>query len=350
MKAVIRTFLLLLIIGFALGYSVDSVWAQQINNKAKAVSTLSPASGSSTDTKNAEKKGGKAVQLEDFPDDVSVVEFKEGKPKSKRKYIYEKPTMKNLANLYWALGFLDIENNEHVDNYLKLTECDIYKQYIASEFEWNDIRDATRRFIKKNRDQFPVRFELVQEIKITDYDVKRHAFKINPKYQIQSYRRFQMMTVDSYIDYMFCGGSKLLNMEGYPSGVILELSRPFSLTYVPAPLKVAKEYIKTKNTEFQKLRDAAKKAENKYDLRIAYLVMQVKIFASRKIQKTRDGESLLQTMAILEGYEVYGDPGRKLLFYSKSYLTNQTAKEVSDKIKREYKLLRLKIKGDGMLH
>ena len=298
-----------------------------------------------TEKSKREKKG--AQTLQDLPADMPVSEFVEGKPQSTRRHIYEKPTLKSLSNLYWALGFADLENNEHIDNYLKLTECKIYRKFIAAEFEWRDIRKATRQFISANRTEFPTRFELVQEIRLFDYDVKRRAFEVAPKYQIQSYRRFEMISSENL--FVSACGHKGKEVPGFPKGVILELSRPFSLTYVPVPPDIADAYLSEKSRLFQAYSDNSKSQALMYDLRTAYLVMQVKIFAHRKIQRLSNSFLALQTMAVLEGYEVYGDIGRKQLFYSRSYLKDKSELELSEKLKKEIKILEERVAGNGIL-
>jgi hypothetical protein len=290
------------------------------------------------------------VQLEDLPPDVPVSDFVEGTPQSQRQYIYEKPSLKNLANLFWALNFSDVANDAHIDYYLRLTECEIFRKFISSEFEMKEIREATRKFVIDNRNDFSMRFELVQQIYLRDYDLKRRAFKIDPKYQIQSVRRFEMITSDNY-SAPVCG-KRPVGVGSLPLGLILEFSRPFTLTYVPAPTDVAAAYLEEADKKFQKLLDKSKNQERAFDFRKAYLVMFAKAFAFRKVEPSRTikGASLLQTMAVLEGVEVYGDPGRKQLFFSKSFLSTKSPKEVSESLQKEYEILKEKYKGAGMFH
>jgi len=298
---------------------------------------------------DAIKRDPSVVQLEDLPADVPVEEYVDGPPQSKRMYIYERPTLKSLANLFWALGYADLENDDHIDNYLKLTECSIYKKFITSEFEWSEIRSATRDFIKKSMSDFPLRFELVQEIFFTDYDLKRKAFKVAPRYQIQTVRRFEMFTTDDVLKSR-CGHSSKL-MSGFPYGTVIEVSRPVNLTYVPTPPDVAAVYMEEKNKIFQKFSDKSKNKKRLYELRNGYLVMNMKIFAHRgKIVKTIGGYDLLLTMGVLEGYEIYGDIGRKELFYSQSFLTRKDHKEATAKLQKEFEILIKKSEGEGMLH
>lgn len=290
------------------------------------------------------------VQLEDLPPDVPVSDYVEGTPQSERKFIYEKPTLKNLANLYWAINYSDLGSDEQLDMYLRLTECDIYRKFISSEFEMKEIREATRKFVVDNRNDFSTRFELVQQLYLRDYDLKRRAFKIDPKFQIQSVRRFELVTSDDF-NAPICG-KKTVGRASFPAGLILEFSRPFTLTYIPVPTDIALAYLEEVNKKFEKLNEKAKNQERAFQLRKAYLVMYAKAFAFRKLEasSTIRGAKLLQTMAVLEGVEIYGDPGRKQLFFSKSYLSNKSPTEVSENLRKEYETLQEKYKGDGMFH
>ncbi|MCL4677286.1 MAG: DUF4852 domain-containing protein [Alphaproteobacteria bacterium] len=330
---------------FCLGLLSGQVYAQDANKKVK------PTGPVLADFSEPEEKApDSVVQLEDLPPDVPVADFVEGTPQSTRKYIYEKATLKNLSNLYWAMGYADLANDQHIDHYLKITECEIFRKFVSSEFEMKEIREATRKFIVDNRNEFSTRFELVQEILLRDYDLKRRAFKIDPRYQIQSVRRFELVTSDNIFEAV-CGQKGKASMI-FPPGLILEFSRPFTLTYIPVPDDIALAYIEEKNKRFQKILDKAKSQEKVYEYRKAYLVLYAKAFAFRKLEPstTIRGAHLLQTMAALEGVEVYGDPGRKQLFYSKSFLSNKSPTEVSEQLLKEYAVLKEKYKAEGMFH
>lgn len=287
-------------------------------------------------------------QLEDMPVDKPVAEFVDGKPQSQRQYIYESPSLKTLSHLYWAISYLDIENDTHVDNFMKINECDIYKNFFGSEFEWKDIRKAAREFIMANKAEFPTRFELTQEIGLQEYDMKREAFKIDPGYQIQAVRRFEMQASDSTSKVVCMDRS--MEIDGYPKGLLLELSRPFSLTFAPAPKDIAIAYIAEKDEILKKWKDKGRTKKRIFDIRKAYIVMQIKIFAHRKLVKNSVGRRALQVMAVLEGYEIYGDVGRKQLFYAKNYVKKKDEQKVSEKLQQEYDIIKAKYKGEGVLH
>lgn len=318
---------------------------------AQTSEPLKPASGPVVADFSEQKseEDSDIVQLEDLPPDMPVAEFVEGTPQSNRKYFYEKPTMKALSHLYFAINFVDVENEAHIENYLRINECALLKRFISSEFDMKEIKDATRKFIISSRSQFPTRFEFKQELNLLDYDMERRAFKIDPVSQIQAIRRFEMFTTDSF-KAVRCG-SPSKQMEGFPFSVILEVSRPFTLTYIPVPVDVALQYISDKNKIFQKLPEKRRVKHNLYKLRKAYLVFYAKIFAFRKLENSSlGGYTALQTLAVMEGFDIFADPGGKTLFYSKSFLDTSDPKAVSEKLLVEYKALREKIKDKGMLH
>ncbi len=290
------------------------------------------------------------VQLEDLPPDMPVSEFIEGTPQSNRKYFYEKPTMKALSHLYFAINYVDVENDVHIDNYLRINECKLFKKFISSEFQMKEIRDATRKFIIGSRSQFSTRFELKQELDLLDYDMERRAFKIAPTSQIQAIRRFELFTSDSF-EKVRCG-LRSKELEGFPFSIILEVSRPFTLTYIPLPVDTALQYIAEKDKLYQKLPEKRRNKTNLYKLRKAYIVFYVKVFAFRKLDvSSAGGFHALQTLSVMEGFEIFGDPGGKNLFYSKSFLDATDPKAVSEKLLKEYAVLKEKLKSDtGMLH
>lgn len=312
-----------------------------------ANSSSGPAVADFSEPKSEEEAD--SVQLEDLPPDMPVAEFVEGTPQSNRKYFYEKPTMKALSHLYFAINYVDVDNDVHIDNYLRINECKLFRKYNSSEFQMKEIRDATRKFIIGSRSQFSTRFELKQQIDLLDYDLERRAFKIEPRSQIQGIRRFELFTTDNF-EKARCG-FRSKQLEGFPFSVILEVSRPFTLTYVPVPVDTALQYIAEKDKIYQKLPEKRRNKDTLYKLRKAYIVFYVKVFAFRKLDDSSvGGFNALQTLAVMEGFEVYGDPGGKNLFYAKSFLDATDPKAVNEKLMKEYEILKGKIEGSGMLH
>ena len=107
-------------------------------------------------------------------------------------YIYEELTMDKLSQLYWAMSaeMLDIDDDSDIDHFLRINECDIYRDYSHNEFEWKGVREAGRDFIRKNIDEFPVRFVIMQPILLSDYEFEKEGFNVQEDYKIDNVKRF----------------------------------------------------------------------------------------------------------------------------------------------------------------
>ena len=270
--------------------------------------------------------------------------------KTPSRYIYERPTVKALSHLYWGINLYKTEDDEAVDEFMRINECEIYKNFSSDELEWKEIRDATREFLRENKEDFPTRFEFVMPLQLEDYIEKRGAFQIQKEYQINSLRRFELLATD----FATPGCSREHSIQrGYPRAIILEFSRPFNLVYVPVEKRQALDYIKSKLDDMKTNYDPRFHSKNlMYKLRKAYLVIKVKIFTYGKDLGVNSIDlPVYQMMGVLEGYEVYEDLNKENLFYSQNYVTNQSKGRLDIKLKAQYEILRKKsLEGKGMLH
>lgn len=263
-------------------------------------------------------------------------------------YVYEIPTLKALSHLFWAVNLYSLDDDDAVDEFMRHNECDIYKNFSSDEFEWAEVRDATRDFIRENKNQFPTRFEFMIPIKLKDYSKNRKAFSIQDDYQISSIRRFEVYATD----FREQPCSRDVNiMDGYPRSLVLEFSRPFTVTHVPMSEEVASEYVK-KTAEKLKRYDPTHRVRNTmYQLRDAYLVFKVKIFTHGKFLGLNNFKvPVVQMLAVLEGYEVYEDRYKQKLFYAESYVANKDKGKLNIKLQDEYDILNERSEGKGIFH
>ena len=231
-------------------------------------------------------------------------------------YFYELPTMKKLSQLYWALSMNDIENNKHIDNYLMINECDIHKDYFGNELEWQYIRNSAKAFIKANKESFPQRFEFIQPIKLGEYDTEHNRFDILQKFRVEGVRRFEVLSTDHRME--ICD-QPAQDVEGYPRSLVIELSRPFTLTHLNVTPEIAEGFIKEKLKAYEGLHASAQNEENLYDTRIAYIVMKVKIFAGKEMGMTKDGINVATVYGVLEGFDIYATQEKEMPIFSKSF-------------------------------
>ena len=264
-------------------------------------------------------------------------------------YIYEVPTVAALSYLFWAVNLYNLSNNWAIDHFMQINECELYRTYGSDELEWSEIRDATRVFIRENSGDFPTRFEFIIPIKLEDYDTRKKAFKIQKEYEIVSLRRFEVLAKD------YKGPGCTYEMHPshtLPRSLVLEFSRPFTLTHIPMSEDVANEFIKKKALLLKRHYKGGQVSRDRmYNLRDAYLLLKVKIFTHGKLLGvlSYDVQSV-QMLSILEGFEIYEDSGGENLFYEQNYTTSKTNSKRSTLLNEQYKALRERSELGGILH
>tara|TARA_R110001592_G_scaffold16881_8_gene71533 strand:- start:3852 stop:4862 length:1011 start_codon:yes stop_codon:yes gene_type:complete len=291
-------------------------------------------------------------KLRRFDDGPGAKRKSNNPDKTPSRYIYETPTVKALSHLYWAVNMYKVEDDEAVDEFMRINECDIYKNFHSDEVEWQDIRNATRDFLIENKEDFPTRFEFVMPLQLGDYNEKRGAFEIQKGFQINSLRRFELFASDlRTAEARACSRDHLI-ASGYPRVIVLEFSRPFNLVYIPTKQDLALSYIKRKLDFMKNNYDPRGHSKDlMYKLRKAYLVIKVKIFTYGKFLGLNYYKlPMVQMMGVLEGYEVYEDANKEHLFYAQNYVTNQKKGKLDERLTPQYEFLRKKSSNKGMLH
>lgn len=259
-------------------------------------------------------------------------------------HFYDDLTMEKVSKLYWKLGKLDINNDGHVDNFLMINECDIYKDYYYNEFEWATVRQQAKIFLRDNREDFPVRFKYVQPLRLTEYDEATGMFGIHPDYQIKGYRKFEVLSSD--FSEQVCTVKANTNIDYYPRIMLVELTQPLTLREIPVSPKRAQEYVKMKMESFNNLREANKTKENLYEFRDAYIVMKIKMFSYKGEHTIINGWMRAAVYGMLEGFEIYADPDHNTLLYFENYIREQDdTRPVNVRLKEQYEALRRK-RGD----
>jgi len=271
--------------------------------------------------------------------------------KAPDRYVYETPTVKALSHLFWAVNMYKVEDDEAIDEFMRINECNIYRTYNPDEVEWKKIRDATRNFLVENKNDFPTRFEFMLPLKLGDYIESKKSMKLQKEYEINNLRRFELVASDYRAAKKACVKDHNI-LKGYPRAIILEFSRPFNLTYFPVDRTQALDYIKEKIT-FMKKKYPPKVHTKKfsYKLRDAYLVIKVKIFTFGKFLGRGNLEiNTVQMMGVLEGYEIYEDVGKEKLMYTQNYVARRKKGKLNDRLKSQYEIIIKRSKDRGILH
>ena len=227
---------------------------------------------------------------------------------------YVEATLENFSRAYWRFRKFDIEDREAIDNYMRINECDLYKEYYHNEFEWSGIRQATKEFLIANKKKFPENFQFVQPISLGEYDFKKQGFNVAKEYSLNGVKRFEIASKTVGVD--VCGDKMPIN--NYPKVIALELTRPLTFDFFEVDPALAEEILAEKMEDYENLPAANKTRQTFLSAREVVMVAKVKMFAYKPEDfQSRDGYFLAKMLGILEEIEVYADADRKQLLYRK---------------------------------
>ncbi|MGQ0527520.1 MAG: DUF4852 domain-containing protein [Alphaproteobacteria bacterium] len=236
---------------------------------------------------------------------------------------YEPPRIENLSKLYWALSFLDANNDTHIDNFVIINKCNVYQEFFHNEFKWQEIRELTRSQVKNDVGGFPVHFEFAQPLRLGQYDLKTQSFEVLDKYKIQPTTRFEFYS--NNIDEVICDqnhAGRPIELEGYPRILIVDLSQPFSLFAIKVQPETAETYINQKMIPFNALKPKNQTPDRLYDLRNAYIVMQIHMIAPKAAEYIYGNEGTrkaAQILGVLDGIKVFADPELTVLLHEERF-------------------------------
>ena len=244
----------------------------------------------------------------------SVYADKDTSSETKEETVYYPPTLANFAKTYWRFMKFHTNDDVAIDNFMRISECDLYNEYKHNEFEWSGIREATRNFLEENKKKFPAHYQMVQPVSLGDYDFDRKGFNIVPEHAIEGLKRFEIVS-DEFRGEV-CGEKKPI--PGYPKTIALELTRPLIFDFFELEEGVAKEIITQKMELYEKLPPERKIRGYYLEAREVYLNAKVKIFAYKPGDvKLRQGYTTAKMLGILERVEVYEDRNLTKLLYAK---------------------------------
>ncbi|QQG35434.1 MAG: DUF4852 domain-containing protein [Micavibrio aeruginosavorus] len=231
---------------------------------------------------------------------------------------YVDPTVYNLAHLYWTLGMLDLNNNDHIDNFLLVTECNMFQTYVTNDLEWAEIRENTRNFLRENYRYFPTYFKISIPLYLRNYDTKLERFDVDQaKSAVDNARR-----IDTIYNTALTVCGKSGEIEGYPKNLILLLNRPFNLPYVPVEMELARLFLDERNS--QQIRHSLTTATTKEaHERLAVLELMIRVHTYRETMTTVSGLLKAAVFAQIDYIRVFADIGKEKLLYEQDMFENQ---------------------------
>lgn len=226
---------------------------------------------------------------------------------------YERATYERLSKLYWALAMFDLKDNQAIDQYLMINECDLYMKFYNDDLALEDLRNVTRDSIVHNLSKAPRTYEIVMPVGLDRYDKGTRRFKINPTSVFVGTKKLEV-TLNT-LPRMIC--EKQGPLTKYAWNFILAFSRPFTLTEIPLPPEQAQNLFDIAKEEFDK--GVGGKFFEYRDLsqfrRIVFLRLKVTMTQFKGMGRNYSDETVPIIFATIDGFQVYGDIERTRLLY-----------------------------------
>ena len=225
---------------------------------------------------------------------------------------YNTATLEHLSKMYWRLGTFDMEDTEAVANYIKITECKLYTEYVNDDLEWKEIVNTMRKHIEKTRHTYPLNFQFVLQLRLGRYDPALGGFPIVDKTDFKNAKRIEVDSIDKQS--AICYDSH--PVKDYPTSLIILLSKAFTLDFLKLDEHVAQAYILRKKSEYSKLPEQQRMRRYERD---AYLRLRVTFSQYNGNVPKAGGMPMAILHGNIDGFEIFEDSEQKRLMLSVNY-------------------------------
>jgi hypothetical protein len=209
-----------------------------------------------------------------------------------------------LSHLVWRYKYYSVNNDQAIDEFIGVTNCDFYSDYYDNDFLWQRIREGFRRELSYYSGTFPERYEFVGAIELGKYDFRRSAFELNKKYKLSNAGLLNIATHDGHLK--ACGDRYI---SKFPYTYVLKAENPFTIDYIPVPPSEAKELVQ---------RLESRRYKNKTGVRLVIMRMRAKISNLTQIK----GHSVYSQGVFkgeLDEIAIFEDPKMENLIWKKNF-------------------------------
>jgi len=218
------------------------------------------------------------------------------------------PTLTNLVHTLFRYGALDLNDDRIIDDYAKITECELVIKFYHNDFKWNKVRAAVRQSMHMNMKTYPSAFYYVTRVQLGRYDFKGHMFLFDEGTKLQGVNSFQL--TDQRVP---CGRE---NLTVIPTDYHLIIDVPVTLLGLPLSEKDAEALLDRMDLNDDK--DRVIYAQ--FNLRVVHIAPMHKVMGSdQKIYYTQQlmaNNLSMRINAQLDTIEFFEDKDRTHLIYT----------------------------------
>ncbi|MBE2192139.1 MAG: DUF4852 domain-containing protein [Alphaproteobacteria bacterium] len=220
---------------------------------------------------------------------------------------YVPANYENVMRMMWMLGAYQVSDTDAIDNYIRVSECDLYKKYYYDEFEWRKIQLATISYLQKYAYSFSNYVEIIQPVQIGRYDFDLQGFALKDS-ELFNMAAIQI-TDNKVLSQESCKLGKSYNDPRFTPTAIVKLKSPINLDFIRVPHDLAKEYIRF-------LEDKDGQLSEKKEVFFRYRIRIDRFMQVEQMQSI--GSALIFSGQILQ-IDIYADREMFLPLFSQQY-------------------------------
>lgn len=143
-------------------------------------------------------------------------------------------TVQELSRTFIKLTGVDLSDDKLIDDFAAINNCDMYVKYYRDEFNWRQVREAFRRIIQRDLEQYPEHFYFTGITELGRYDFEKKAFILSDEHRM---RRMGLMTATQNVE---CAGHSI---DRVPLEYNFRLTNPISVDSIPMEENKARRLI-----------------------------------------------------------------------------------------------------------
>jgi hypothetical protein len=105
---------------------------------------------------------------------------------------YSALSYRDISQLAWKYNLHDYNNDDAIDTYASIANCDLFRKYSGDDFGWQMVREGLRRNIRYYADGYNDRFEIRAVVPIDRYDFSKLAIMIAPDFALSNAGAIQL--------------------------------------------------------------------------------------------------------------------------------------------------------------
>ncbi len=236
---------------------------------------------------------------------------------------YVRPTVENLAKLYWKMAALDLRNPVFLDNYLRITECGIFSRFYNNDFEWQRIRDATRQALRLQVEDFSSKFRFKTKIQLQRYDFQKQEFPLHEEDSFIGVRRLQISNNNRSEEICFNSG----RLEGFPRNAIMNVEKPLTLDAIYVPQQTAQKFI---DSSVERFEGYDNRDQLLFYFRPVYITFYVSVNAFSRMYYDQQRHYNAEVIGTVDRIEIYSDIEDRNLLWAKNFTESDKKAQMAD--------------------